>query len=231
MERNHRLPFLFTALTVALVAAAPTPMPATATDAVLRCQAADGSIGYTDKSCAVFGATAVPLPDDLRSRRAHATVGDPDLDADAGIADDGSGLAAYDTDMAPAPGFRSPSSGCARSPVQLAMDVHAALAVGDVNRLAESYHFAGMSSRAGERALDRLQTLIGRSVIESHYFNAGMTTTGLGGFGDTAVVAGPQRNADAGGTLQLVFGSGDHAAASTVNFKVQRYAGCYFMRY
>lgn len=230
MDRNHRFPFLFAALTVVLVAAAPTPMPATATDVILRCQAPDGSIGYTDKSCAVFGAKAVPLPDELTSRLAYEAAAERGWDADAGVAASGSELAAYDTYIAPAPGMRSPASGCARSPVQLAMDVHAALAIGDVNRLAESYHFAGMSSRDGERTLDRLQTLIGQPVLDSQYYDTSIATTGIAGFGDAAMVAGPQRTTNAGGTLQVVLGNGDHAA-STVDFKVQRYAGCYFMRF
>ena len=109
----------------------------------MRCQAPDGSIGYTDKSCSVIGATAVPLSSELISRLANEAAAEHDWDAMA-ISDDTNTIPGY---MPVAPGRRSPASGCARTPVQLAMDVHAALAMGDVNRLAESYHFAGMSSR------------------------------------------------------------------------------------
>ena len=161
--RNRKRPFLFAALAVVLAAAAPTPIPVTATDVVLRCQAPDGSIGYTDKNCAVFDANPAPLPDTLVSRLAGEIE-----------------TSGYDSYAAPAPGPRSPASGCARTPSQLAMDVRAALAMGDVNRLAASYHFAGMSSRAGEQTLDQLQTLIGHQAVA---------------------------------------------------YKVQRYAGCYFMQF
>ena len=40
---------------------------------------------------------------------------------------------------------RSAAAGCARTPTQLSMDLHGSLALGDVNRLAESYHWVGMT--------------------------------------------------------------------------------------
>ena len=52
------------------------------------------------------------------------------------------------------------------------MDLRASLAMGDVNRVAESYHWLGMSTREGERTIDRLQALTGKPVVDSHYFDA-----------------------------------------------------------
>ena len=52
---------------------------------------------------------------------------------------------------------RGPGSGCARTPTQLAMDLRGALALGDVNRIAESYHWVGMSNKQGQRIMDRLR--------------------------------------------------------------------------
>lgn len=204
----------FSAALVATLAAAPMPMPASASDVLLRCRAPDGTIGYTDKSCAVFGAEAVPIAGELMARIAH----DQARGAYGIAPDDMEGMQAMGSG---APGRRSPASGCARTPVQLAMDLHAALALGDVNRVAESYHFAGMSSDAGERTLDRLRHLVGRQVIDSQYFDASITD-------GAPLFAGPGN--DSAGMLQLVLGNGD-GGVSAVDFDVHRYAGCYFVSF
>ena len=101
------------------------------------------------------------------------------------------------------------------------MDLHGALALGDVNRVAESYHFAGMAADAGERTLDRLRQLVGRPVLDSNYYAASI--------GDGAtLLAGPgDGNA---GMLQLVLGSADGGVAA-IDFDVRRYAGCYFVSF
>lgn len=231
---GSRLPLLSAALAAALAAAAPLSMPAAANDALQRCRAPDGTIGYTDRSCAVFGSESAPLPGDLMARivREEARAVDFDsIDFDSIDADGlrAEGMQALGLNQPVAPGRRSPGSGCARSSTQLAMDVHAALALGDVNRVAESYHFAGMSSDAGERTLDRLQQLTGRPVLDSQYFDASIASTGSNGFVDGAtLLAGPGNGGT--GMLQLVLGNGE-GGASTVDFDVHRYAGCYFVRF
>lgn len=206
---------LLAAALVATLAAAPMPMPAAASDALLRCRAPDGTIGYTDKSCAVLGAESVPMAGELMTRIAREQARGPD-----GIAGTGSGSSAS-RPASGAPGRRSPASGCARTPVQLAMDLHGAFALGDVNRVAESYHFAGMSNDTGERTLDRLRRLVGRQVIDSQYFDASITdgSTLLAGAGGGSA-----------GMLQLVLGNGD-GGVSAVDFDVHRYAGCYFVSF
>src|SRR5690606_21216582 len=129
----NRFPLLAAAMTFAL-AAAPAPGPAHATS-IQKCQSADGSIGYTDGSCKVFGQDSVPISSRLIDMPADTTVaiGYPALDeAGAGVA------------MGSIGGRRSPADGCARTPTQLAMDLRASLDLGDVNRVAESYDWAGM---------------------------------------------------------------------------------------
>ena len=205
----------FSAALVAALAAVPMPMPASASGALMRCRAPDGTIGYTDKSCAAIGAVAVPVPGDLLTRIVREQAGAPD-----GLQIAGRGLAAAPVSPQ-VPGRRSPASGCARTPVQLAMDLHGALALGDVNRVAESYHFAGMSSEAGERTLDRLRGLVGRQVIDSQYFDA---TIAAG----ATLLAGPGDGA--AGMLQLLLADPD-GGASAVDFDVHRYAGCYFVSF
>jgi len=236
----NRFAILSTALATAL-AAMPVPMPAeAATDgALLRCQSPDGTIGYTDRSCAVFGAQAVPIDADLVVRiardRARADLGataagaEPGFDMDSAVlAGTASvhrdGMAASDgrpsdalQDLA-APGRRSPTTGCARNPAQLATDLHASIALGDVNRIAESYHFAGMSTEAGERVLDRLQRYAGRPVVDSHYYAASI---GPAAMGDTAAPRG---------MVQLVL-AGRDGAGTSVEFEVERYADCYFVSF
>ena len=206
---------LLSAALVATLAAAPMPMPASATNALLRCQAPDGTVGYTDRSCAVLGAKAVPVPGELMTRIARDQSREPQ---DTGTI--GSGFSASQPAIG-APGRRSPASGCARTPVQLAMDLHGALALGDVNRVAESYHFAGMASDAGERTLDRLRRLVGRPVIDSQYFDASITdgSTLLAGPGDGSA-----------GILQVVLGNAG-GGVSAVDFDVHRYADCYFVSF
>lgn len=238
----NRYLLLSTALAAAL-AAFPSPTPAQAQAAegaglLLRCRAPDGTIGYTDRSCAAFGAQAVPIDADLVVRIARDRASSARLEAsaagaeagfdmdsaklvDASLAGAATPVAAIPQDPA-APGRRSPASGCARNPAQLATDLHASVALGDVNRIAESYHFAGMSTAAGERVLDRLQRYAGKPVVESHYYAAS-----LGPAFDGDAVAGDE----APGIVQLVLGGQDGTSAAAVDFDVERYAGCYFVSF
>lgn len=233
----NRIAVLSTTLAVAL-GAMPAPMPAEAADdgVILRCVSPDGTIGYTDRSCAVFGAQSVPMDPELAARiaadRAYAAdFTGADADADDGF-DAGSAMF-----VQPVPGRRSPASGCARNPAQLANDLEASVALGDVNRIAESYHFAGMSTAAGERVLDRLQRYAGRVVMESRYFGGVRSAPGFAAPADAAPdAAAPDATAwttYAGGPamVRLVLAGDDGTAASSLDFDVERYAGCYFVRF
>ena len=210
-------PSLFATLAATLLLAGmPAPAPLRAASAILRCESADGTLVYTDKACGAFGAKAAPIPGELLGRiyRDEARFGG---DADSSMP------------AAPASstGRRAASGGCARTPTQLAMDLRGSLALGDVNRVAESYHWVGMSSRQGERTLDRLQALVGKPVLDSHYFDARIGAGSDGGSVELASNDGAV-GGDAG-MLQLVLGGDD--ARSAIDFDVHRYAGCYFVTF
>lgn len=232
---------LTSALATALAALpAPSPVEAASDGALLlRCRMPDGTIGYTDRSCAVFGATATTIDAELVSRivrdRAHearlqaaAAGADEDFDMSSATLDAGPGIAAAGLTASAAPGRRSPVAGCARSPDQLADDLHASVALGDVNRIAESYHFAGMSTAAGERVLDRLQHYAGRPVVDSRYYPGSATTAGFDRM-TGATTAMPDSGAP--GMMQLVVASGDGGGSAAVSFDVHRYEGCYFVSF
>lgn len=208
------LPVLLAAALVPCVAPAPTPVQASS--AILRCQSPDGSLVYTDKACSAFGAKAAPMPGELLSRIYRDEVRH------------GDGL---DTSIAPQPaavGRRDPTLGCAHTPTQLAMDLRGALAMGDVNRVAESYHWVGMSSREGARTLDRLQGLTGRPVLDSHYFDAQIGPALAADATTLASNSDDNMGGDAG-MLQLLLGGKD--APTAIDFDVHRYAGCYFVSF
>lgn len=208
----NRYAFLAAALTMALYAApAASPARAAGAGTIQRCQAADGTVGYTDKSCAVF---------DQRTVAVSAIVVDDGPEATLKTAS----LAGMDASVRRpmAVGRRSLASGCARTPTQLQMDLRGAFALGDVNRVAESYHWVGVSSDGARATMDRLQRLAANPVIDTRYY-------------DASISSGPQLLASAdgggagGGMLQLVLAGDGHA--SVVDFDVHRYAGCYFVSF
>jgi hypothetical protein len=102
------------------------------------------------------------------------------------------------------------------------MDLQGALALGDVNRVAESYHWVGMGHRQAQQVLARLDDLTRRPVVHAQYFNAQIG-------GALAMADASSSAPSAGGMLQVMFGEG--SARRVVDFDVQRYAGCYFVRF
>ena len=230
-------PTLLVALaTTLLLSTAPVSTPVGATTAILRCQSADGTLVYTDRACSAFGAKAVPMSGELMTRIVHEEALAAQDATQAGTPAE-IGAPGIPSDPAIAPMPRSARGGCARSPTQLAMDVRGSLTLGDVNRVAESYYWVGMSTRQGERTLDRLQHLLGRPVIDSHYFDAQVSMSplsdGMPDAGATVASTDTRIGGDAG-VLQLMLG-GDLAspgtARSVVNFDVKKYAGCYFVQF
>ena len=194
--------------------AAPAFRVAMATTGILKCTSADGIVSYGDHACP-GGSKATPMAGDLLARIARDEARQPDA------------VNAMDTDAIPVSARRSVSGGCARTPTQLAMDLRAAIALADVNRVAESYHWVGLSTREGERILDRLQRLAGKPVTDVHYFDATISDSPFGV--DAVQLASAQGAAGPAGMLQLQLGQG--AGVSVVDFDVERYAGCYFVRY
>lgn len=213
------------ALAVAVAAVAlpaSAPVHASSNIQIQRCIAVDGAEVYTDQACSRLGADALPLPSELMARITEDRAAERRRDPLRGTVDAARPL---DIGMMPV-GRRSPESGCARSATQLAADLRGALALGDVNRVAESYHWAGMSVQAGRPVMDRLQDLSTKEVLEGRYYG------GRRGFsGDAASTASADDGPDAGSTgfLELVVGGGE--AQSVIDFEVYRYRGCYFVSF
>ena len=200
---------------LATVAFASVPMvpAARAGSGIQRCEAGSGEAIYTDKACATFDARAVPMSGELLVRLAN--------DAPEGASTMADDIVA----PAPAPGRRSVAAGCARTPTQLAMDLRGAFALGDVNRIAESYHWVGMSHAGAMAVMDRLEQLQRNTLVDTHYFDA---TIGIGLAAYADAGAAP---VDGGtGILQATF-SDDGRVASITDFEVLRHAGCYFVRF
>jgi len=179
----------------------------------------DGNVAYTDKSCSTLGAANVVIPGALLTRIAHE-------EARFASDDDLSATTPMPTAALPV-GRRAVASGCAHTPTQLAMDLRGSLTLGDVNRVAESYDWRGMSGRQANRTMDRLQHLIGKPVVDSHYFDAQI---GLAGGVDAGTLLAS--NSDIGGdagVLQLILGA--DGTRSAIDFDVHRAMGCYFVSF
>lgn len=179
---------------------------------IQRCRGGDGATIYTDTACAALGARAEPIRGELLERLARENAR---AAGEGGLA--GSGLLARAGEAEQLAALshmtRSPAAGCARTPRQLALNLQGALMLGDVNRVAESYHWTGLDHRQGQRVLARLQRLAGKPLLHADYFDARI---------------GPFAAADAG-ILQLTLGDGN--APTVVDFDVRRHSGCYFVEF
>ena len=179
-------------------------------EGIQRCQTTDGTSIYSDKACGNFGARPSPMSGELLTRLARADASSTST----------STLAMRDASELipePVPARRSLSGGCARSPRQLSADLVGAFALGDVNRIAESYYWTGMQHRQAMGVMERLEHLSSKPLSEAKFLAAWV------GSGDTAADVIP---ADSG-LMQLVF-AGD--GMRVVDVQVRRYSGCYFIR-
>lgn len=206
----------FPALTATAVlgAAAGSFAPALSTAAemqtfsIQRCESAQGEVVYTDRSCAASGARPTPFPRELISRITYEGGDSATSISFSGHFDDAS--------RSPVPKRRSPLGGCARTPRQLSLDLEGAWALHDVNRLAESFHWVGMSHRQSHRVMDRLRQLNDQQVQRAEYFNAQIGPADMPLEGNAGIVQ-----------LLLAGGSG----ANIVDLDVRRYSGCYFVTF
>lgn len=211
--------FAVTLLAAAL--AVPYSPRVEASAGVQRCQADDGTVVYTDKACRASGAAALPVSGELQMRIANdrrVQAMNPDAPTASGDA-----ISAMPVRAA---ARRSMSAGCAQSPTQLTMDLQSVMAMGDVNRIAESYHWVGMSNTAGQRTMARLESLTAQPLVEVRYFDATMST-GLAAFADASQTI--DQASSAGGVMQLSFGNG--TVSRVIDFDVKTFKGCYFIRF
>lgn len=190
-----------------LLAALPTvPQRAEANTGVLRCQMPDGTSVYTNKACSDLGAKAAPLGADVLNRIAREQRHEARL---SGASKDV--LAAIAPRMPTAGARRAVSAGCAGSPEQLALDLQASLALGDVNRVAESFDWAGMRNDQAQPIMDQLDRMTGReALVDAEFFQAQ--------FGGR----------DHAGLMQVTFESDGNTR--TEDYEVSANSGCYFLR-
>ena len=209
------LPLATFALTL-IAASMPLIAPVQAGTAIQRCEATDGTTVYTDTPCSLLSAASRPLPGDLLNQIARDEAINSPSPEDAS--------AAAPTSVAPAAARRSPNAGCARSPTQLAMDLRGSLALGDVNRLAESYHWVGLSQKQSQPIMQRLERLALQPLEDTRYYDARIGPGGMQLADAGSTSAG---NATIG-VMQLQFGA---PARQVVEFEVARYTGCYFVKF
>lgn len=181
---------------------------------IQKCRAADGTSVYTDKPCTFVDATPAAMSADLGMRLASEASREPAAYADAAQSETVLPSAAI--------GRRSLLAGCARTPTQLAMDIEGSIALGDVNRLAESWHWVGMTQAQATPVMKQLEKLSKERVRSAHYYDAQM------GFGMQLASADNEADGRAG-ILQVAMGDGDGVRSLELN--VRRYAGCYFVHF
>lgn len=201
---------------IATLFAATLPLSQTVSAAshIQRCAGADGSAVYTDRACGSLGAEAVLMSSELLTRIARDEAANP-LQGDDALGNDAPAIRAVVA-------RRSPLYGCARTATQLSMDLQGSLALRDVNRLAESYHWVGQSHQQAQRLMQRLDRLAAQPLLEAHFFDAQIGPGGM----QLAAAGSGSRGA---GVIQLTFGR--NTAQQVVDFDVLRYAGCYFIRF
>lgn len=195
---------------------------------IQRCLSPDGTTLYTDQPCATHQATPIAMPGELSARLADAWQ----AERDAGGTIDGAAGAYVDASI-PVRGAqprshpvarRSPAAGCARSPTQLAMDLRGAFALGDVNRVAESYHWVGMDQAGATRTMKRLEQLALSALVDTQYYDATILSPGLGTYADAGATL-----ASSGGIMQLTLAG--EGGSHVLDLDVQRYEGCYFVHF
>jgi predicted Fe-S protein YdhL (DUF1289 family) len=218
-------PLLTSALAAAivLVVLPAIPQPAEADTGVIRCQMPDGTSAYTNQACGAFGDKPMPLPADVLGRIARGQRHESLMvsmqsgeaaDARTGdIADPANSI----------PSRRPLARGCAITPQQLAMDFQSSVALGDVNRVAESFDWAGMGNQQARRIMSRLEQVAQRRIRDTEYFDASIGSRSL------FAQAGDQPEYGAAGALQVTFDAGN--GYNIVDFDVRRDKGCYFLRY
>jgi hypothetical protein len=191
------------------------PHRADAKTGVLRCQMPDGTSVYTNKACSAFGAKAMPLPGDVLNRIEREQRYEAKL----------TGIEPSEDPLQPiqASVRRAVQAGCADSPQQLASDLVASIALRDVNRVAESFDWAGMQNAQAQRVMVQLERLSQQVVADAEYFDASIGGQLL--YADASAAAGD----GAAGLMQVTFDNGE--GTSVMDFDVQRDEGCYFLRY
>ena len=103
------------------------------------------------------------------------------------------------------------------------MDLQGAFALGDVNRIAESWHWIGLDHAASVPVMQRLERLAMSTLVDARYHDASI------GSGYATWASAADAMASSGGILQLTLGGeGGH---QMLDLQVTEYAGCHFVRF
>lgn len=222
MEDKYRIRIMF-ALAAAVTAsglAAGLPFAGQAHAAgIQRCILPDGGMLYTDATCARHGATPAPMTDRLVARLADAQQAEMDA---GGKYVDASLTVQVPSNLQYA--RRPAAAGCARTPTQLVMDLQASFALGEVNRVAESFHWVGMDQASATHVMQRLERLGRSQLVDARFHDATILSTGAGNWVDAGAAASPGV-----GIMQLDFGRA--SLGEQVELDVERYSGCYFVSF
>ena len=202
---------------------APAWMPDAALQAspIQRCTVG-GSVVYTDQACRSLGAQPVAMsPELIRSLAREAKFADGGLMLGDTLAPP-SGASAEAEAAKAYLAARHGTAGCARTPEQLQLLLRGAVSMGDVNRIATAYHWAGMGSDQARHVLTKLEALGKSPVTSTQYYNATIADASFAQMAPAALQTG-----GGAGYLQMVQDGGKQVT----EFEVHRLAGCYFVSF
>ena len=188
---------------------------------IQRCVGNDGVV-YTDKACRAVGAQPAPMSTELIRNLAAVAREQAMNGVEPGYLDDASGGTSEEQENAQAYlAARRGGATCARTPEQLQLLLRGAVSMGDVNRIATAYHWAGMGSAQAKAVLSRLEGLGKAPVTSVQYYNATIGDAALATMSPAVLGGGGD------GYLQLVQNGG----TQVTEFEVHRLAGCYFVSF
>jgi hypothetical protein len=188
---------------------------------IQRC-VASGSVVYTDKACRSLGAQPAPMSTTLIRNLAASERENAMLGVEPGYLDATRGAPTEEQQNAKAYlAARHGGASCARTPEQLQLLLRGAVSMGDVNRIATAYHWAGMGSAQANAVLTRLEGLAKAPVTSTNYYNASIGEAALATMSPAVLGGG------GAGYLQLVQSGG----SQVTEFEVHRLAGCYFVSF
>jgi hypothetical protein len=203
--------------------AAPALLPDTDVQAspIQRC-VTGGSVVYTDQACRALGAQPAPMSATLIRNLVAAQRENAMLGVEPGYLDEAHGATTEEQENAKAYlAARHSGVSCARSPEQLQLLLRGAVSMGDVNRVATAYNWAGMGSAQAKAVLTRLEGLTRDPVTSTNYYNASIGEAALATMSPAVLGGG------GAGYLQLVQNGG----TQVTEFEVHKLAGCYFVSF
>jgi hypothetical protein len=190
---------------------------------IQRC-ASGGSVIYTDKACGALGAQPAPMSATLIRGLVAAERENARLGIAPGFLDESRGTTTEEQENARAYlAARRGGAGCAHSPEQLQLLLRGAVSMGDVNRIASAYNWAGMGSAQAKSVLTRLEGLARSPVTSTNYYNASIGEAALATMSPAVLSSG----SGSAGFMQLVQGGG----TQVTEFEVNKLAGCYFVSF